>query len=108
MLARHKMLPLLTECNELITSIEKGIIESTPQNLDRIRCLINSCGVHCQKRIWKYLYFHYAQNATEDRWSEKHFHEHLPGLRVKVQEMIGDLHKFQEMNSLPSWFDDIL
>jgi hypothetical protein len=81
--------PLLNECAELLDQLIDDPTQHTPENLNRIRSLINACGYDVKKYIWGRLYFHCANSIIEDEWSEKHFQDHLLTLKSLVNNQCG-------------------
>jgi hypothetical protein len=49
---------------------------------------IDSLDAEDKQKIWESLHTRCANRSSEDRWSEKHFHEFLPELRLIVGEYL--------------------
>ncbi len=93
-------LSALEECSGLIQRIIDGIEEPTPIVLDRIRGLINSNTLRIVTFVWGHLYHLCAQGVHEDRWSEKHFPEHLMILGMLVSDAVSQVqYALEETNT---------
>jgi len=75
-------------CDSLEKLIKLPAEERTPNVLEEIRRLINTCTEGCRKHIWASLYFQCANRVIEESWAEKHFQDFLPQLREIVKAII--------------------
>ncbi len=94
-------LSALEECSGLIHRIIDGMEEPTPIVLDRIRGLINLNSLQIATFVWGHLYHLCAQGVHEDRWSEKHFPEHLMTLGMLVSDAVSQVQYGLTASSLP-------
>lgn len=101
---RHKMLPPIAECARLMDGISNGTRNTSPENYDRIRNLINSGGTVCQDRIWGNLQYSRGWGVQEENWAENHFHEgsNFPTTHLLVKQLFDGLEKIQKEN-IPQW-----
>lgn len=120
-------LSILQNCFKCIYQITSQVCEPTPSALEQIAGLINSCDRYCayssldsaasyswmpdnldmKTGIWEALYQRCAGGVIEDRWSEIHFHEHLPVLEEMITSLImtgqflqGDIRRAINNNNL--------